>query len=252
MRLEGKVVVVTGAGTGLGRAIALRCGLEGAHVVVNGRRPAPIAAVADTIAAAGGRAVAVAADATQVAEIDRLLAGALEAFGRIDVLVNNAGVMVSRTTAADCADDDWTRTIEANLTGVFRCSTAALPALRRARGAIVNVASTAGLKGSASLAAYAAAKAGVVNLTRTMALECARDGVRVNAICPGYVETEMNRELMAAMRQSGAYEALVARHPLGLGTPDDVAWAAVYLGSHEARWITGVALPVDGGLMAGL
>lgn len=252
MRLEGKVALVTGGGSGLGRAIALRFGLEGARVVVNGRRPAPIAAVAETIAAAGGRAAAVAADATRGGDVARLLAGVMDAFGRLDVLVNNAGTIVSRTAVADCPDDDWARTIEADLTGAFRCSKAALPELRRARGAIVNVASIAGLKGSPSIGAYGVAKAGVVSLTRTMALECAADGVRVNAICPGYVETELNRELLAGMRETGDYDTLVAKHPLGLGRPDDVAWAAVYLASDEARWVTGVALAVDGGFMAGL
>src|SRR5206468_2842164 len=118
----------------------------------------------------------------------------VERHGRWDVLVNNAGVMVSRTTAADCPDEDWTGTLEANVTSVFRCSKAALPALIAARGAIVNIASIAGAKGSPSLAAYGVAKAGVINLTKTMALECAASGVRVDAICPGYVETDMNRD----------------------------------------------------------
>lgn len=252
MRLKGKVAIVTGAGTGLGRAIALRFGLEGAHVVVNGRRQAPIRAVADTIVAAGGRALPIGADVTKTADIQSLLHATLDAYGRLDVLVNNAGIIASRTTAGDCPEDDWTRTIEADLSAVFRCSKLALPELRQARGAIVNIASITGLKGSPTLAAYAAAKAGVVSLSKTMALECAAEGVRVNAICPGYVETSFNREHLATLRKTGGYDALVARHPLGLGRPDDVAWAAVYLASDEARWVTGVALPVDGGFMAGL
>ena len=251
MRLKDKIVIVTGGGTGIGRAIALRFGMEGATVVVNGRRPAPINAVADVITAAGGRAQAMTADVTEAEDVTRLMDGVVDEHGRLDILVNNAGVMVSRTTAADCSDADWERTLEANLTSVFRCSKAALPALTVSRGAIVNIASTAGMKGSPSLTAYGVSKAGVVSLTKTMALDYAGRGIRVNAVCPAYVETDLNRDYLAAMRDDGRYAALLAKHPLGLGRPDDVAWAALFLASDEARWITGVALPVDGGMLAG-
>jgi NAD(P)-dependent dehydrogenase (short-subunit alcohol dehydrogenase family) len=251
MRLKDKVVIVTGAGTGIGRAIALRFGLEGATVLLNGRRAAPLEAVTAVIRAAGGRAQAVVGDVTSTPDVERLVAAAADGHGRLDVLVNNAGIMVSRTAAAECTDEDWQRTLDADLTSVFRCSKAALPALAASRGAIVNIASTAGMKGSPSLTAYGVAKAGVVSLTKTMALDYAARGVRVNAVCPAYVETDLNREYLAAMRADGRYAALLAKHPLGLGRPDDVAWAALYLASDEARWVTGVALPVDGGMMAG-
>ena len=250
MRLEGKIAVVTGAGSGIGRAIALRFAAEGARVVVNGRREAPIAAVAADITRAGGVAEAVAVDITKVADAARLVAATTARQGRLDVVVNNAGVILSRTTVGECSDEDWQRRLEADLTSVFRCSKAALSGLAAIRGCIVNVASTAGAKGSPSLSAYAAAKAGVINLTTSMALDYARDGSRVNAVCPAYVETDINRALLAQMRRDGRIEALRAKHPLGLGQPEDVAWA-LYLASEEARWVTGVALPVDGRLMAG-
>lgn len=251
MRLRDKVAIVTGAGTGLGHAIALRFGQEGAIVVACGRREAPIRAVAEAIVAAGGRALAVAADVTRPADIDHLLTATREACGRLDVLVNNAGTVVARTRIGDTSDEDFDATVAANVLSVFRMSRAALPDLARARGAVVNVASTAGLKGTPGNYAYAAAKAAVVNMTKTMALECTAQGVRVNAVCPAFVETDLNRDYLQQLKETGGYEALAARHPLGLGTPEDVAWAALYLASDEARWVTGVALPVDGGVMAG-
>jgi NAD(P)-dependent dehydrogenase (short-subunit alcohol dehydrogenase family) len=250
--LKGKIVIITGGGTGIGRAIALRFGTEGATVLVNGRREPPLRAVAEVIRAAGGRAEAAAADVTSAADVERLIVAAVDRHGRLDVLVNNAGVMVSRTVAGECSDEDWQRTLDANLTSVFRCSKAALPALTDSHGTIVNIASVAGAKGSPSLTAYGVAKAGVINLTKTMALDYAPRGIRVNAVCPAYVETDINREYLATLRATGRFEGLLAKHPLGLGRPDDVAWAALYLASDEARWVTGVALPVDGGLLAGL
>jgi NAD(P)-dependent dehydrogenase (short-subunit alcohol dehydrogenase family) len=253
MRLKGKVAIVTGAGTGLGRGIAMTFAREGAGVVVNGRRPGPIEATAKAITGAGGRAGAVAGDVTASTDVQRLIRATVDSFGRLDVLVNNAGVLASRTNAVDCTEEDWRRTIEGNLTSVFLCSKYALPELIKSRGNIINIASLAGLKGTADRAAYGASKGGVVILTRGMALDYARHGVRVNAICPAFVETEINRVFLAALRLSGEYDALLKRHPLGfLGEPEDVAYAAVYLASDEARWVTGVALPVDGGMGAGV
>ncbi|MFQ5520876.1 MAG: SDR family NAD(P)-dependent oxidoreductase [Candidatus Methylomirabilia bacterium] len=252
MRLKSKSAIVTGSGTGLGRAIALMFAREGASVVVNGRRQGPITAVAEEISAAGGRALAVPGDVTEVFDLKRLIQAAVEGFGQLDVLVNNAGMITSRTAAQQCPEEDWQKMIEGNLTSVFLCSKYALSELIRSKGNIINIASMAGLKGTQNRAAYGAAKGGVVILTRGMAVDYAPHGVRVNAICPAFVETEINREYLVELKRTGEYDALVKRHPLGfLGDPDDVAHAAVYLASDEARWVTGIALPVDGGMGAG-
>lgn len=253
MRLKGKVAIVTGSGTGLGRSIALAFAREGASVVVNGRRPGPIEAIQKAITDAGGRALAVAADVTVSADIQQLIRTAVDAFGQLDILVNNAGIIVSRTDVLECAEEDWRKTIDVNLTSVFLCSKYALPELIKSRGNIIILSSVTGIMGTPNRAAYGASKGALVILTRGMALDYARHGVRVNALCPGFVETDINRTYLAELRRSGGYETLLKHHPLGtLGEPEDVAYAAVYLASDEARWVTGVALPVDGGMSAGV
>jgi NAD(P)-dependent dehydrogenase (short-subunit alcohol dehydrogenase family) len=251
MRLAGKVALVTGGGTGIGRAIATRFAEHGAAVIVAGRRAAPLAEVVGAIGVAGGRAHAITADVTQADDAARLVQQTVAHAGRLDVLVNNAGIITSRTPVGACTDEEFTRTLDGNLLSVFRVTTAALDALKGSRGNVVNIASVAGLEGRRGLLAYATAKAGVVSLTRSMALDLAPFRVRVNAVCPAYVETDLNRAFLAELRRTGAYDQLLAMHPLGLGTPDDVAWAVVYLASDEARWVTGVALPVDGGVVGG-
>ena len=250
MRLRDKVAIVTGAGTGLGRAIALMFGREGAKVVLAGRRAEPIEKTAAEITQARGIARACPVDVTRAADVACLVVTTLEAFGRLDVLVNNAGSIAQRGAVLALSEEGFRATLEANATSAFLCSKQALPELIRTRGNIVNVASVAGRRGAPNNTAYGAAKGALVILTKDMAVDYAAQGVRVNAVCPAYIETDLNREMLAGLKQTGEYEALVKMHPLGLGEPDDVAYAVVYLASDEAKWLTGVTLGVDGGISA--
>ncbi|MBI4369956.1 MAG: glucose 1-dehydrogenase [Elusimicrobia bacterium] len=253
MRLKNKIAIVTGGGTGIGRAIALRFAGEGALVVVSGRRPRPIKETAQLIEASGGRAKAVRADVTLTKDAKWLIKETLRSCGKIDILVNNAGILPSRLNVLDTPEKDWEATIRGNLSSAFLMCKHAMPELIRQRGNIINIASVAGLKGTPLRAAYGASKGGIIILTKGMALDFASYGVRVNAICPAYIETDINREYIRRLKAQGKFQALVARHPMGiLGCPDDVAWAALYLASDEARWVTGVALAVDGGVSAGV
>ena len=248
-RLTGKVAVVTGAGSGLGLASARRFADEGAAVVCvdlgDGGEQA-----ADQIAAAGGRALGVSADVSSADDLAAMAAAAQETLGGIDVLYANAGVP-GEGKATDVDPADWERTLAVDLTGVFLSARAVLPAMiERGGGCVLTQASAAGLAALPALAPYSAAKAGVIGLTRQLALDYAPHGVRVNAICPGTVVTPL---VEAAMERRGGVEQGLERSreriPLGrLGRPEEVAALAAFLASDEAAWITGAAIPIDGGL----
>lgn len=251
-RLAGKVALITGAGTGIGRACAELFAREGARVALAGRRREPLEAAARTINDAGGEALAVPCNVTQAAQVEQALAATVTRFGRLDVLVNNAGVLLV-ASAAETSEEEWDRLMDVNLKGPFLVSREAVKQMRRkAGGAIVNIGSVLGLVAMPKRAAYAASKGGLVLLTKAMALDHAAEGIRVNCICPSIVDTELVQGLFATQPDpEAARRARAQAIPLGrFGQPVDVAQLAVFLASEESSWITGAAIPVDGGLTA--
>lgn len=247
MRLAGKTALVTGATRGIGREIALTFAREGAQVAVCGRTAAALAALKTELeAAAGGRpALTFPVDVSQAEPVAAMVAAILDNWGKLDILVNNAGItrdaLLVRMTS-----DDWDQVLAVNLTGTFLCTRAVARTMMRQRsGRIINLASVVGLMGNPGQANYAASKAAVIGLTKSVARELGSRGITVNAIAPGFIETEMTGALPAA-----AAAHWTAQIPLGgFGSPRDVAEAALFLASDAARYITGQVLQVDGGLV---
>jgi NAD(P)-dependent dehydrogenase (short-subunit alcohol dehydrogenase family) len=251
-RLSGKVALITGGGTGIGRACAILFAKKGARLAVAGRRKPPLDAVVREIEATGEEALAAICDVTDRKSAEAAVAVTTRRFGRLDILVNNAGAVVV-ANVEQTSDEDWTRVLSINLTGTFLVSRASLPELRKAGGgSIVNIGSILGLISRKHRAAYSAAKAGVAGLTRAMALDHAHENIRVNCICPSIIETELGLQSMAKSPDPEAErKRRAAEIPLGrLGKPEDVAQMALYLASGESAWVTGAALPLDGGLTA--
>lgn len=249
-RLAGKVALVTGAASGIGRAAALLFAREGAAVVVS---DVTIEAGEETVAAimaAGGQASFIKANVAEATEVEALIARTVESYGRLDCAFNNAGIEGITALTADCTEENWDRTLATNLKGVWLCLRAELKQmLKQGSGAIANNASVAGLVGFVGLPAYVASKHGIVGLTRTAALEYAQHGIRVNAVCPGVIQTAMIDRL--AQRNPQALAGFNAMEPVGrLGKPEEIAEAALWLCSDAASFVTGVAMAVDGGLVA--
>ena len=256
IRFHGKVALVSGAGSGIGRATALGFGAHGAQVAVADIDPARAEAVAAEITAAGGAALAIAADAGSPAGVDAMVSRTVERFGGLDIVHNNAfgqpALPPGRSRLAFTADVDeavWTHTIELGLTGVFRATKRAIPELlKRGGGAIVNTASISGLFADYAIGAYNAAKAGVINLTRVTAIEYAAKGIRVNCVCPGAIDTPL---LQPSLNLPGFAEKTLEMIPMRrLGRPEEMANVVLFLASDLASYVTGAAIVADGGLTA--
>ncbi len=248
MSFSGKSIIVTGATSGIGRATAEAFGRGGASVTLVGRNERALAEADAAVRAAGGQAIACRVDVTETDAPDRVVGAAVAAFGRLDVLVNAAGVIASGALEAT-TDEVWDTMMAVNMRAPFRLMRAAIPHLKATKGSIVNVSSVNGLRSFPGVLAYCASKAGVDHLTRCAAIEMAPLGVRVNAVNPGVTVTNLHRRSgMDEERYAAFLERSKETHPLGRpGDPDDIAALILFLASDQASWMTGETIPIDGG-----
>ncbi len=248
MDLTGKVAIITGSGRGIGKAIAMKLAEVGATIVINDvGDAAPAEQTVVEIKSLGRQAMAVMADVSSSADVVKLVDATISAYGKVDILVNNAGITRDQL-AMRMTDDDWDKVLAIDLKSVFLCTRAVLrPMLKQRSGKIISISSIVGIIGNASQANYAAAKAGIIGFTKTIAKEMGSRGITVNAVAPGFIDTPMTQALPEERRQM-----MMNGIPLGyLGTPRDVAEAVAFLASEEARYITGQVITVDGGISLG-
>ena len=249
MRLKDKVAIITGAASGIGKATAKLFAEHGAKVVVADIDKDGGSQTVTQIQNGGNEAIFVETDVTLKVDTEKMVAQTVETYGKLDILFNNAGIAM-RLPVAELPEEDWHRCLDVNLTGVFLCAKAAIPAmLKNGCGSIINMSSIYGVVGADVRAAYVASKGGVTNLTRGMALDYAENNIRVNCICPGFVETPL---VAGVIKTPEEYQALADKHPMRrLGQPEEIAYGALYLASDESAFVTGIALPIDGGYTAG-
>jgi NAD(P)-dependent dehydrogenase (short-subunit alcohol dehydrogenase family) len=252
-KIDGKTALITGGSSGIGLATAILFAREGAKVLIAARDPQRGRQAVQQVSASGGQALFAACDVRRVEDCQNAVKTALDAFGRLDILFNNAGVLYVDRTVANTSDQEWAETLDINLSGTFFMSRCAIPPLAEAGGGvIINNASVFGLKAGAGVAAYCAAKGAIVMLTKAMAIDHAAQHIRVNCLCPGSVDTPLLQSEMIAL---GGEELMrprfAARHPLNrISSPEEIARAVLFLASNDSSFITGAALPVDGGRSA--
>src|SRR5712692_10318524 len=251
--LQGKIALVTGGGSGIGRATALKLAKEGAKVMIADYVPEGGERTVRMIEEAGGEASFVAADVSVTKQVEAMVAKTIASYGRIDCAFNNAGIEGRMANTAECTEENFDRTIAINLKGVWLCMKYEIPQmLKHGGGAIVNTASVAGLVGFRGLVAYNASKGGVIMMTKTAALEYAQQGIRVNAVCPGVIRTPMvARMLDASTLETYTEKDLEAAEPVGrMGKPEEIAAAVIWLCSEASSFVTGLPMAVDGGWIA--
>jgi len=251
MRLAGKVAIVTGAGSGIGRATANLFAEEGAKVVVADVESSSGRETVEEISKNGGTAVQAVVDVSKAYEVRALIKTCMINFGKLDVLFNNAGIEGPEGSLWKMKENDWNRVIDVNLKSVFLGCKYAIPQMKKTKGSIINTASELGLVGSTTRPAYSASKGGIIALTRSLALQCAPYGIRVNCICPGATETPLLIRFLGEKQRQRKLREVTREIPLRrLGKPIDVAYAVLYLASEESSFVTGSVLVVDGGATA--
>ncbi len=243
MKLKGKVAIITGGSRGIGKATAILLSQQGASVVITSKDKITLEKTSQEIK----NSTAIAGDIRKYSDVENVINKTIEKFGRIDILINNAGIFPQVKPLHEISEEEWNEVIDINLTGQFRFTKAAIPYLMKSKGSIVNISSDAGLKSFENFEAdaYTASKAALVLLTKAWAVEYSKYKIRVNCVCPGIVETDMTRPFLGNEIDRAM---ATAEHPIGrIGQPEDVAKAILYLVSEDSSWVTGAIIPIDGG-----
>ena len=252
MKLKEKIAIVTGSTRGIGQGIARVFSHEGACVVVVARGEESGEKMADELGARNKKAIFIKTDVSDSASVQNMIKTTIDTFGKLDILVNNAGYHISKNVE-ETSEEEWEFIIKTNLRSTFLCSKYALPHLRKTRGCIINISSMVGLVGQPNAGAYSATKGGQIAMSKGMALDFAKDGIRVNVICPGWIQTPLVDDWFSQQKdEKAAREYIFGAHPLGrIGTSEECGLAALYLASNDSSFVTGITLNIDGGISLG-